>query len=49
MGALRAEATTVDTSIVSRRRHPREPRTGIVDLGAVFRAFEDMGGPGDGG
>ncbi len=48
VGALRAEASTVDTSIVSRLAHPREPRTGIVDLGAISRAFDDMGGPDDG-
>ena len=48
VGALRAEASTVDTSIVSRRRNPVEPRSGIVDLGTVARAFDRMGEPGAG-
>ena len=43
VGALRAEASTVDTSTVSRRRTGQEPRTGIVDLGTVARTFEKIG------
>ncbi len=43
VGALRAEASTVDTSTVSRRRPDQEPRTGIVDLGTVARTFEKIG------
>jgi len=45
VGALRREAVDVDTSIVSRRRHPVEPRSGIVDLGTVARTFEHIGEP----
>jgi hypothetical protein len=43
VGALRAEASTVDTSTVSRRRPDQKPRTGIVDLGTVARTFEKIG------
>ncbi len=45
VGALRAEATSVDTSVVSRRRPGQEPRTGIVDLGVVARTFDKIGEP----
>ncbi len=45
VGALRAEATTVDTSEVSHRRPGQEPRTGIVDLGVVARTFDKIGEP----
>jgi hypothetical protein len=43
VAALRAEASTVDTSTVSRRRPGQEPRTGIVDLGTVARTFDKIG------
>lgn len=44
VGALRAEAADVDTSIVSRSKDgPKEKRTGIVDLGTVAKTFESLG------
>jgi hypothetical protein len=41
VGALRAEASDVDTTAVSHLRHKIE-RTGIVDLGTITRAIESM-------
>jgi predicted TIM-barrel fold metal-dependent hydrolase len=41
VGALRAEASDVDTTAVSHLRHKVE-RTGLVDLGSITRAFESM-------
>jgi hypothetical protein len=43
VGALRREAGGVDTSLVSYRRSAHQPRTGIVDLGSVTRAFDRLG------
>ncbi len=43
VGALRAEAIGVDTSLVSHRRDGQAARTGIVDLGTVTRAFDRLG------
>jgi hypothetical protein len=42
VGALRAEASDVDTSLVSRARgHTAVGEKGIVDLAAVAKAFGD--------
>ena len=45
VAALRDEASDVDTSVVSRRRHPVEPRTGIVDLATVARTSSTSANP----
>ena len=43
MGALRAEATDVDTSVVSRSKGgPKAKATGIMDLGTVAKKLGSL-------